>query len=189
MSVVKVFPRNINSRHLRTHTNERPYTCINCDSTFSRKQHLTSHLRTHTGEKPFSCDVCEKLFICRRNLNQHKQTHIHNTMQGKWKWETTRLRTLWDGDLTQLMYPILYFSMFVCVCVCLSAFLSATTAGKILSKLMVEYFPSYDIIKGLWGGLSLNGNWHFWLTIQWHPWCNIWRQIYLKRHAILSHEL
>ena len=56
---------------------------------------------------------------------------------------------------------------------CLSVFFSATaepfalkfamvfrnSAGKILSKFlgpMIEYFPSYDIIKGLWGGfLSL----------------------------------
>ena len=49
------------ARHMRTHTNERPYRNV-CWKCFSQSGDLKVHMRIHTKERPFECDVCEKRF-------------------------------------------------------------------------------------------------------------------------------
>jgi len=53
------------------------FTCplIPCARVFKRLEHLKRHVRTHTQERPFGCDRCPKRFSRSDNLTQHLKTH------------------------------------------------------------------------------------------------------------------
>ena len=43
--------------------------------TFAQKSHLTEHLRRHSDEKPFMCKVCDTSFLRKGDLTNHQQIH------------------------------------------------------------------------------------------------------------------
>ncbi|KAL4863657.1 hypothetical protein BDV12DRAFT_201848 [Aspergillus spectabilis] len=51
------------------------YQCSHCHRQFSRIDHLSRHVRTHTHEKPFSCGVCGKAFSRNDLLKRHGCRH------------------------------------------------------------------------------------------------------------------
>ncbi|XP_038078975.1 zinc finger protein 594-like [Patiria miniata] len=90
-------------KHLRKHTNERPFDCKYCERNFIQKNHLFNHIITiHKGEKlptevsessgsnarvspsqspsqesnrPFTCNQCGRAFARKNLLQLHKMTH------------------------------------------------------------------------------------------------------------------
>uniref|UniRef100_A0AAQ4PRW3 C2H2-type domain-containing protein n=1 Tax=Gasterosteus aculeatus aculeatus TaxID=481459 RepID=A0AAQ4PRW3_GASAC len=50
--------RSLLTRHDRTHTEERAYSCSECGKSFRSVAELKTHTRYHAGERPFKCGGC-----------------------------------------------------------------------------------------------------------------------------------
>ena len=53
---------------------KRGHECDVCEKVFRYPSQLTRHMRTHTNEKPFECHVCEKRYRYAKSLRYHMLT-------------------------------------------------------------------------------------------------------------------
>ncbi|KAE8381495.1 hypothetical protein BDV26DRAFT_289347 [Aspergillus bertholletiae] len=58
-------------------------TCQTCNRTFSKAEHLTRHLRSHTNERPHECSVCGKLYSRSDVLRRHERNHHKASRQSR----------------------------------------------------------------------------------------------------------
>jgi len=75
----KEFKKSFNlKQHVRTHTNEKPLKCGQCESRFNDRSSMNKHVRTvHSDLRPHRCTVCDKCFISNAHLTDHQATHTH----------------------------------------------------------------------------------------------------------------
>ncbi|CAL8132800.1 unnamed protein product [Orchesella dallaii] len=74
-------------RHMRTHTNERPYKCSICPLSFSTKRSRNNHLYNAHGLKTYpikiptrnQCIFCSKMIIS-SGMNYHLKRHIQEKL-------------------------------------------------------------------------------------------------------------
>ena len=59
-------------------TGEKPFKCKweGCERKFTRSDELSRHRRTHTGEKRFTCPVCLTRFMRSDHLSKHTRRHL-----------------------------------------------------------------------------------------------------------------
>ena len=54
------------------------HECDVCEKMFRYPSGLARHMRIHTNEKPYECDVCDKAFRESGQLKRHKRTQHHH---------------------------------------------------------------------------------------------------------------
>ena len=59
------------SRHIKSHSEERPHKCSVCERGFKTLASLQNHVNTHTGTKPHSCKFCDACFTTSGELVRH----------------------------------------------------------------------------------------------------------------------
>lgn len=62
-------------KHLRSHSDVRPYTCHVCGKSFSQQQSLNRHINIHSGHG-YQCNVCGCVMSDKANLNVHMRNHL-----------------------------------------------------------------------------------------------------------------
>ncbi|XP_015375388.1 PREDICTED: transcriptional repressor CTCF-like isoform X2 [Diuraphis noxia] len=70
--------RYLLSRHMKSHSKERPHKCDVCERGFKTLTSLTNHVNTHTGTKPHNCRSCSSSFTTSGELVRHvRYKHTH----------------------------------------------------------------------------------------------------------------
>ncbi|XP_013420586.2 transcriptional repressor CTCF [Lingula anatina] len=63
--------RYLLTRHMRSHSEERPHKCSICERGFKTIASLQNHINTHTGVRPHKCKECDAAFTTSGELVRH----------------------------------------------------------------------------------------------------------------------
>ena len=70
--------RYLLSRHMKSHSEDRPHKCSVCERGFKTLASLQNHVNTHTGTKPHRCKYCDASFTTSGELVRHvRYRHTH----------------------------------------------------------------------------------------------------------------
>uniref|UniRef100_A0A665VHJ3 Ras responsive element binding protein 1a n=1 Tax=Echeneis naucrates TaxID=173247 RepID=A0A665VHJ3_ECHNA len=61
---------------------KRKKICNVCGKRFWSLQDLTRHMRSHTGERPYQCQTCERTFTLKHSLVRHQRIHLKRGADG-----------------------------------------------------------------------------------------------------------
>ncbi|ELT87606.1 hypothetical protein CAPTEDRAFT_179867 [Capitella teleta] len=53
------------------HTNEKPFSCTQCDSKFNFSNSLKLHMLKHKGVRPHKCQICDRSYLTANHLKSH----------------------------------------------------------------------------------------------------------------------
>merc|ERR1719357_1278291 len=65
-------------RHMKSHSDERPFVCNVCERGFKTRAALQNHENVHSGRKPHKCNFCPASFTTSGELARHvRYRHTH----------------------------------------------------------------------------------------------------------------
>ena len=74
---------SLKKHKLYNHSDEKPFVCPHCSSSFKGSENLKIHIRTHTGEKPYNCDLCGYASADPSNFRKHQKNHLKKSLKAQ----------------------------------------------------------------------------------------------------------